>query len=207
VSAVHKLIRLRRRPAGVAPDAFHADWLAEARAMLDTVPGLVGYVQNHCLLGGYRAREPLFDGYAEEYYTSADARDASASLDSGDLVLAVEVTVIRDGPQPPEAIKSIELIRRRPDLSHADFGRYWREHHGPLACAIPFLRYEQNHLTNAAARDPAIAFHGAAVTWFGSTAEMRMVADSDAYRRTRADEANFLDGASPVLLTITHKLR
>jgi uncharacterized protein (TIGR02118 family) len=204
---MHKLIRLRRRPAGIAPDAFHVAWLAEARAILDTLPGLVGYVQNHCLAGGYRAREPLFDGYAEEYYASAEAHDAAALARGGDLVLPVEVTIIRDGPQPPDAIKSIELIRRRPDLSHADFGDYWRERHGPLACAIPFLRYEQNHLTDAAAHDPAIAFHGAAITWFGSTAEMRMVAESHVYRRTRADEANFLDGVSPVLLTNTHKLR
>jgi uncharacterized protein (TIGR02118 family) len=194
---MYKLIRLRRRPAGTAPDAFHAAWLAEARATLDTHPGLVGYVQNHCLAGGYRAREPLFDGYAEEYYASAGARDASASPDGDDLVLPAEVTIMRDGLPPPDAIKSIELIRRRPDLSHADFGRYWRERHGPLACAIPFLRYEQNHLTDAATHNPAIAFHGAAITWFGSTAEMRMVAESDAYRHTRADEANFLDGVSP----------
>ena len=204
---MHKLIRLRRRPAGVAPDAFQAAWLAAARAALDTLPGLVGYVQNHCLAGGYRAHSPLFDGYAEEYYASAEARDANVLPHGDELVLPVDVTIIRDGVPPPDAIKSLELIRRRPDLSHADFGRYWREHHGPLACAIPFLRYEQNHLTAAAARDPAIAFHGAAVTWFGSTAEMRMIATSDAYWRTRADEANFLDGTSPVLLTIAHKLR
>ena len=204
---MHKLIRLRRRPAGMATDAFHDVWLAEARAALDGIPGLVGYVQNHCLAGGYRKREPLFDGYTEEYYTSADARDAQVLSDGDDVVLPVEVTVIRDGTTPPDVIRSIELIRRRPGLSHADFSRYWREHHGPLACAIPFLRYEQNHLTPAAARDPAIAFHGAAVTWFASTAEMRMVAGSDAYRRTRADEANFLTGVSPVLLTTAHKLR
>jgi hypothetical protein len=36
---------------------------------------------------------------------------------------------------------------------------------------------------------------------------MRTVAGSEAYRRTRADEANFLDGISPVLLTTAHKLR
>jgi uncharacterized protein (TIGR02118 family) len=204
---VHKLIRLRRRPAGMAPDAFHAAWLAEARAMLDTSPGLVGYVQNHCLAGGYRKGEPLFDGYAEDYYASSDARAARTLPDGDDVVLPVEVAIIRDGPAAPDTITSIELIRRRPDLSHMDFDRYWREQHGPLACTLPFLRYEQNHLTTAAAVDPAIAFHGAAVTWFASTAEMRIVAESDAYRRTRADEVNFLDGISPVLLTTTHRLR
>ena len=204
---MHKLIRLRRRPAGMAPDAFHAAWLVEARAALDAVPGPIGYVQNHCLAGGYRKGEPLFDGYAEEYYTTAEARDAAALPNGDDVILPVEVTIIRDGYTPADAIKSIELIRRRPDLGHADFGRYWRERHGPLACAIPFLRYEQNHLTPAAARDPAIAFHGAAITWFASTAEMRMIADSEAYRRTRADEGNFLTGVSPVLLTTSHMLR
>ena len=56
---MHKLIRLRRRPAGMAPDVFHAAWLAEARAALDTVRGLAGYVQNHCLAGGYRKGDPV----------------------------------------------------------------------------------------------------------------------------------------------------
>ncbi len=204
---MYKLIRLRRRPPGMAPDVFHAAWLAEVRTMLDTSPELVGYVQNHCLAGGYRNREPLFDGYAEEYFASPDARNAQSTRGDGGLILPVDVTVIRDGAPPSDAIKSIELIRRRSDLGHDDFGRYWRGHHGPLACAIPFLRYEQNHLTAAAAHDPAIAFHGAAITWSGSTAEMRMAAASDAYRRIRADEANFLDGPSPVLLTIAHRLR
>lgn len=204
---MHKLIRLRRRPPGTAPDIFHAAWLAEARAMLDTSPDLVGYVQNHYLAGGYRNREPLFDGYAEEYFASAEVRDAQSARADGELILPVDVTVIRDGAPPPDAIKSIELISRRADLSPDDFGRYWREHRGPLACGIPFVRYEQNHLTAAAAQDPAIAFHGAAMTWFRSTAEMRMAAASDAYRRIRADEANFLDGPSPVLLTIAHRLR
>ena len=41
------------------------------------------------------------------------------------------------------------LLRRRPDISPEEFGRYWREVHGPLAAHLPGLRrYEQNLVTD-----------------------------------------------------------
>ena len=79
-------------------------------------------------------------------------------------LLPVTVAVLHDDCVPSDAIKSLELIRRRPDLTHPQFDRYWQERHGPLARAVPFLRYEQNHLTSDAADRTDISFHGAAIT-------------------------------------------
>ncbi|MGH6614602.1 EthD domain-containing protein [Sphingomonas sp.] len=206
---MHKLIRLLKRPGGLDPTTFAAKWLADAQAHAQEIPGLVGYVQNHCLPGAYRKMEPIFDGYSEEYYATPEERDARGTPAGSPIAmeckarcvtLPVTVAVLQPGDVPEGAIKSIELIRRRPDVSQADFDLYWLERHGPLARAIPFLRYEQNHLTPAAAAAPAIPFHGAAITWFETTDDMRSAARIEAYRRTRADEINFLEGPSPLLL-------
>ena len=34
-------------------------------------------------------------------------------------------------------IKSLSLLTRRPELSHAEFVKHWLEIHGPLALAVP----------------------------------------------------------------------
>lgn len=213
---MHKLIRLVKRLSHVDPIDFQTSWLADAKENAALIPGLAGYVQNHCLAGAYRKGDPIFDGFSEEYYVSADTLAARCAAVSSQIaaenharttLLPVTTAVLQPGNIPPGAIKSIELIRRRADLSQRDFDRYWLEHHGPLARAIPFLRYEQNHLTEIAAASAAIdglAYHGAAVTWFDSVEAMRAVVRTEAYRLIRDDERNFLEGQSPALLTTTH---
>lgn len=212
-----KLIRLLKRPDGHSPEAFRAAWRDEAQGAALTISGLVGYVQNFCLPGAYRTRTPLFDGYAEEYYASHDARaarclgaDAPMAMEARAqqmLLLPVSAIVVKPGATPTDAIKSVELIRRREDMTMEDFGRYWRERHGPLACTLPFLRYEQNHLAICGGSAGDVPFDGAAITWFPDTDSMRATASLPAYRSVRADEANFLQGTSPVLLTTAHIVR
>jgi uncharacterized protein (TIGR02118 family) len=215
---MHKLIRLVKRLSPADPIDFHARWLADAKENAALFPGLAGYVQNHCLAGAYRKGEPIFDGFSEEYYVSADMLAARCAAVTSQIaaenharttLLQVTTAVLQPGNIPPGAIKSIELIQRRAGLSQRDFDRYWLEHHGPLARAIPFLRYEQNHLTEIAAASAAIdglAYHGTAVTWFDSVEARRAVARSEAYRRIRDDERNFLGCPSSALLTTTHDL-
>lgn len=209
---MYKLIRLLKRPTVVDPTAFQAEWLTEAQQHAHTIPGLYGYVQNHCLPGAYRKMEPIFDGFSEEYYDTEEALSARCMLRQSPItienrarttLMPVSVAVLQPGNVPIDAIKSIELIRRRPDVTQYDFDLYWLERHGALARAIPFLRYEQNHLTPTAAEVPGIPFHGAAITWFSNVDDMRAAARIEAYRRTRADEINFLEGQSPLLLTKT----
>ena len=37
-------------------------------------------------------------------------------------------------------IKSLSLLTRRPELSHAEFVRHWLDIHAPLAHAVPGVR-------------------------------------------------------------------
>ena len=37
-------------------------------------------------------------------------------------------------------------MKRRPDLSSAEFRRHWREVYGPLMAQVPGVHYQQNHV-------------------------------------------------------------
>ena len=103
-------------------------------------------------------------------------------------------------------VKFICFLRRRSDMSPADFHRYWRDTHGPLHCNSSaarryVLRYEQNHAMpeNAAISDDD--FDGASVMWFRSIEDFEtMFADPEYQKVVVADGENFLD------LTATKRL-
>ena len=113
-------------------------------------------------------------------------------------------------------IKLVFCLRRRPELSHGEFERYWREHHAPLvrraAPALGIRRYVQVRTSdspaNAALREPRGApepFDGVAEVWWddeesfaraGATKEGRAAA-----RELIEDEARFVDfSQSPIWL-------
>ena len=202
-------IVFRRKP-GMALDAFRSYWLEEHPKAVLRMPGLVGYRQNHPLMGGYARGELACDGVAETWWEDMDTLRRNAALPefaalcedearfidrSTMTTLLVEEHVIVDGPRPADGVKNIELVARKPGMAVDDFQRYWRETHGPLAARIRQIRrYEQNHLRPGAYRGGAApALDGLAITWFDDTDAMRASAASEAYARTRADEANFID--------------
>ena len=52
-------------------------------------------------------------------------------------------------------VKLVALLRRRPDLSHAQFLAHWRERHTPLLLGLPeFMAYLKRYVQGA----PAGAF-------------------------------------------------
>ena len=65
-------------------------------------------------------------------------------------------------------IKSIALAYRKDGLTRAEYGRYWKEQHGPLAAKmIPGLRrYVQNHFLEV----PGMEFDGDGIVemWYDS---------------------------------------
>ena len=108
----------------------------------------------------------------------------------------------KPGPVPASCVKNYELVTKRPDMDRAEFDRYWAQVHGPLAAAIPTIRrYVQAHLSPGTRETGAAPYDGLAITWFDDVAAMRAGAATDAYARTRADEANFLAGELPFVIT------
>jgi hypothetical protein len=81
-------------------------------------------------------------------FTEERAREQEADLleSSRTVEFPVDVHVIKNGPIPPEAVKNIEFVTRRPGMALEPFRDYWRNVHGPIASRIPTIcRYEQFH--------------------------------------------------------------
>src|ERR1700729_3403148 len=128
------------------------------------------------------------------------ARDGTSGLWVGGLV--VEEHVAKPGPVGASFVKNYELVTKRPDMDRAEFDRYWAQVHGPLAATIPTIRrYVQAHLSPGTMKEAAAPYDGLAITWFDDVAAMRAGAATEAYAETRADEANFIAGELPFVIT------
>lgn len=217
---IKSVVFFKRRP-GMPVDEFQAYWRTRHAEVVSGLPGVRRYVQSHTLPSIYGRREPVYDGIAELWTDDQEAVRALVRHPHYQVVKADEARfidgatmggliarehVILDGPAPAGGVKSVEFVTRRPDLSVEAFQRHWRDVHGPIAAAIPVLRrYVQSHVpAESYARRPP-AYDGIAITWFDSTAAMRVSATTLEYARTRADEPNFIvAGDAPVILTTEH---
>jgi uncharacterized protein (TIGR02118 family) len=213
-----KIITLMKRRPGLSVEEFQAAWVERHGPLVARIPGVRKYVQSHALLQGYRKGELLFDGIGEAWFDDVEAysaakrseEQAAADRELGTFAdfrrlveMPVDVHVIKDGAVPPDAVKNIEFVNRRPGMPLDRFRAYWREVHGPIASRIPVLRrYEQNHLKLEAYAGGEPPYDGLAITWFASTADMKQGTTTPEYEVTRADEPNFLpDGHLPIIIT------
>jgi uncharacterized protein (TIGR02118 family) len=205
MDTVKAIVVMKRRSGTSIEDFRHA--LAGTEAAAAEVPGIRRYVRSLTLDSGYRKREPIYDAVDELWFDDETAaRDALASEQFGGLressgadpsswgVFLVTDHLAKDGPISPDGVKSFEFVTRRPDLSVAEFQRYWREVHGPLAVKIDVLRhYVQSHALASEYADGATpVWEGSAITWFDDLDAMRVSGSSAELARTRADEKNFL---------------
>lgn len=106
-------------------------------------------------------------------------------------------------------VKMVACLRRRPDLSEAEFYDYWLNQHAPLAKKLiqrlGGTRYVQSHTSErdlglllASSRGQVLqAFDGVTEVWFPSREELeaRMSTPSgtEANLRLAQDETNFID--------------
>ena len=209
------LVRLAKRAPGGGIDDFRRQ-AERASDWSSAVPhGLRGAIQALTLAGAYRRGEPAcdvidelaFDDEASVARCLADAAFgrawASPLLDRASVAcLVVEEHVAKPGPVPASFVKNYELVTKRPDMDRAEFDRYWAQVHGPLAATIPTIRrYVQAYLSPGTREAGTALYDGLAITWFDDVAAMRAGAATEAYVKTRADEANFLAGELPFVIT------
>jgi uncharacterized protein (TIGR02118 family) len=210
------LVRLaKRRPGSSSVDDFRRG-IDRATDWSSAQPyGLRSATQALTLPGAYRRGEPVcdvideltFDDEAGAVACLADpafrAAWASPLLDPAEAAcLVVEEHVAKPGPVHAPFVKNYELVTKRPDLDRDEFDRYWAQVHGPLAATIPTIRrYVQAHLSPSTREKGTAPFDGLAITWFDDVAAMRAGAATEAYAQTRADEANFLAGELPFVIT------
>src|SRR5260370_37460289 len=96
-------------------------------------------------------------------------------------------------------IKSLSLLTRRSELSHAEFVRHWLEIHAPLAHAVPGVRrYVQNHIEDERRRadiaETFVAVDGIAELWYDDRAAMDRANSSPEAKRLHDDGALFIGG-------------
>jgi uncharacterized protein (TIGR02118 family) len=209
------LVRLAKRSPGRGIDDFRRE-ADRASDWSSAVPyGLRGATQALTLAGAYRRGEPACDvidelAFNDEAGVTRCLADpafgrawSSPLLDAASVAcLVVEEHVAKAGPVPASFVKNYELVTKRPDMDRAEFDRYWAQVHGPLGAAIPTIRrYVQAHLSPGTREAGTAPYDGLAITWFDDVAAMRAGAATDAYARMRADEANFLAGELPFVIT------
>ncbi len=90
-------------------------------------------------------------------------------------------------------IHLLYFITRKPSLGEAEFHRYWRDTHGPIAARIPQLvRYEQSHRIPFAGTNSS--YDGAAEAWLENEAALHALRHTSEYvDGALADEPNFID--------------
>jgi uncharacterized protein (TIGR02118 family) len=209
------LVRLAKRHPSSSVDDFRRQADAASDWSSAVGHGLRSATQALTLASAYRRGEPAcdvidelaFDDEASVVRCLADPAFgrawASPLLDPASVAcLVVEEHVAKPGPVPASYVKNYELVTKRPDMDRAEFDRYWAQVHGPLAATIPTIRrYLQAHLSPGTREAGTAPYDGLAITWFDDVAAMRAGAATEAYARTRADEANFLAGELPFVIT------
>ena len=215
------VIEVVRRKPGLSVEHFQRYWRDTHAAKVCALPGVRRYVQSHTLLSGYAKRVPACDGVAELSFDNLEAvrelattselaavkRDRDECVDIGSRIeIVTEAVVIKDGAIPADGVKNIELVTKKADMPADAFHRYWIDVHGQLGGSIPqVLRYVQSHTCATEYRDQAApALDGVALTWFTDTGAMRDAAQTEQYRRTRADEDNFLTVPLDFVITKEH---
>ncbi len=117
-------------------------------------------------------------------------------------------------------VKLVFCLRRLPELSRAEFQRYWREKHGPLvrqhAATLRIRRYVQLHTREDALNDVLRAsrggpepYDGIAELWWDSREDLQAATASPEGQRASLelleDERRFIDlGRSPLWIAEEH---
>ena len=117
-------------------------------------------------------------------------------------------------------VKLVFCLRRLPELSRAEFQRYWREKHGPLvrqhATTLRIRRYVQLHTREDALNDVLRAsrggpepYDGIAELWWESRDDLEAATASPEGQRASLelleDERRFIDlGRSPLWIADEH---
>ena len=107
-------------------------------------------------------------------------------------------------------LRKIAFLVRRPDLSHEEFTRHWREVHGPVVARSPGyaryrLEYAQNHVVGTTPIGRPLPWSGMAEFRLpGETPNEDDFSSTEIYReRIAVDERRFIDMGATVSMAAT----
>lgn len=211
-------IALVVKKPGMPDDEFHRYWREVHGPIALRMKNLRRYVQSHRLpqpLPGFE--QVPYDGIAEVWFDTLDeltglpqnpdyANGAQADepnfIDTSRLAfLATREEVIIEGPPMARETawtKAVFLLKRRPDLSVAEFQDYWLNGHAPqIPRDAGVLRYVQCHQLPETYATGTPAYDGVAELWFENLGAFMSYWTSPRIQKIFGDDApRFLDGAN-----------
>lgn len=193
------------RKEGVSVAQFHKHWEEVHAPLARQIKALRRYVQSHRLpqpVPGFD--QVVYEGIAEIWfddletvnglgdnpdYVNGALPDEPNFLDQSKLrFLATREEVVIPGPQidrDTPLVKAIFLLRRRPDLSVAEFQKYWLEEHAPqIPRDAGVLRYVQCHQAPENYAHETPAFDGVAELSFADHAAFEAIGTASGCRRS-----------------------
>jgi len=91
-------------------------------------------------------------------------------------------------------IKLVYCVTKKTGLTDEQFFHYWEKVHGPIGARIPRLRRLVQSRRLAVAGDQRRAdYDGMAELWFDSMEDLLAARQSDEWKASSEDEANFID--------------
>jgi uncharacterized protein (TIGR02118 family) len=218
------VIFFRRQP-DLTLEAFHEHWRTQHAELVVRLPGLRRYVQNYPLVATERsAGTTAFDAVAESTFDDTQAMKALARTPEYAAVLAdernfidpasmgsviTEEHVLKDGPAPPEGLKSIGFVTRQAPMPIDEFFRRWLEDGSLWNRVAPARRYVQFHARRAiydSGRTPV--YDGAEMSWFDGTQAQGTASATPEFARLRENAENLIAiDRSPCLLVREHVVR
>jgi uncharacterized protein (TIGR02118 family) len=192
---MHRVMFFLKRRADLDRPAFFRWWLEQHRPIARELPGLRRYVISHAV----DADETPFDGVGELWFDDAAAEQAAFASPQGQKARAdrlahasrnerlqvVEHPFVDTGAKPH--FKLVAALKRRSDLTRADFKRWWLERHAPLVVKFPELsRYQVNLVEHG---DEAFA-DGVAEVCFNDQATLIRVMTTAQVKSVQQDSAD-----------------
>jgi uncharacterized protein (TIGR02118 family) len=172
-----------KRRADLTRPGFFDWWLGQHRELAEKLPGLRHYIISLAA----DDQEGPFDGMAELWFDDLAAADAAFASPAGQAAhadarayvarlerLPLTEHIIIDHPAPPR-IKFAAGLKRRADMSRAEFGRWWLERHVPYVKKFPEVRKYRVSLVESG---PETVADGLAEVWFDDMETLRRVTSS-----------------------------
>jgi uncharacterized protein (TIGR02118 family) len=203
---IHSHYFITNKP-GMPLEEFFTYWRRRhVRAVSEPVPQIRRYLQSHRIaeLGG----DSRYQGCAESWYDSIEDVIAMRNSPAYPAMLAdernfiepgsaefllTEDRVIVDGERRPGMIKCLVLLKRNPDMTVADFNRYWFDEHAPaMASFAPVRRYVQCPTVSLAYAVAEPRWDGCAHVWLEDLESAQRVLHSDDYARLKADVLKYV---------------
>jgi uncharacterized protein (TIGR02118 family) len=101
--------------------------------------------------------------------------------------------------------KRLGILRKREDMTHEQFVKYWTGTHAKLVMKLPNLRrYSVNFVDRE--RFPKFGYDGFSELWFDNEEEMAAAWASPEGKATLADLPNFVSVIDPIISVETQML-